>query len=753
MAPEIVDLISDDEDEVVSVPGPSSNKYPRAGQQVATDGTINPALILRTRTSVQVIEADTPSSTTSSHTAHNSLENGAPSSIPSPLFVPSRSPGLETHNNDTGKGKGRAASISEIDLSQDTNDDENTPSIPTVDSSWDYANGEFTEEDALKQAIALSLQEQSPRQDQGQGQDQAGEEGEAHTLNAAAAAATAMPLPDWGSSSPVKYPVEIATAIASAAPLSSSAETEAKAKAQPPKVAPNSTKATPSPGVGVPASNSTDGRAVDQNQNEHRNPPTQPPITFSLAGLDRKSMEAERLARLKRKHGHGETQEEQEGEGPNPKVAKTAQPHQVRREGIISPSPIRNKQRTDDQGKDNDKGKDIGIAIGRGEGRHNTLPRNIVSLEDGDSIHPPTATCYLDGVVLKTYVPGYPAAQTISFESLISPSSHLESALLSSFNWNLDWLFPHFETRRTKFQLVMHAKSSAQRESIVKDWQGVPNVRLTFPPMEGNVNCMHSKLMLLFYTNEEESVWKGGQRCRIVIPTANLVDFDWGVGGFVENMVWLIDLPLREEATTTAKRTEPPFQKSLKHFLKAQTVPDDVLRKLDQFDFGKTAKYGFVHSIGGVHTGQTWKMTGIGGLGHTVTELGLATRDPIQLDYVTSSVGSLNDEFMNSIYLAAQGDSGMTEYNRRLNKKAPIGIHQSSWKENFRFYFPSDDTVRASKGGPHKAGTICFSTKWWQSPTFPRSNMLDCLSVRDRLLMHIKVCHRSWQSWCDCKWN
>ncbi|KIW73130.1 hypothetical protein, variant [Phialophora macrospora] len=748
MAPEIVDLISDDEDEVVPVAGPSSNTHRRAGQQVAPDGTINPALILPTRASVQIVQADTPSSTPSSHTAHNSLEDETPRSILSPLFVPSRSPGLEAHGNDKGKGKGRAASIPEIDLSQDTNDDENTPSPPGADSSWDYANGEFTEEDALKQAIALSLQEQSPPQ--GHGHDQAGGEGEAHTLKAAV---EPIPLPDWRSSSPLKYPVGIATAtattIAPAAPssLSSSSDAEAQAKAQPPTVAPNSTKAAPSPGVGVPASNSTDKRAVDQNQNQHQRPPTyahSPPNTFSLAGLDRKSMEAARLARLKRKHGQGETQEEQDGEGPNPKVAKTTRPHQVGKNGTISPPPIRNKKRTEDLDSNNDKDKDGGITTGRWEGPHNSLPRDTVSPEDGDSVHHPTATCYLDGIVLKTYVPGYPAAQTISFESLISPSSHLESALLSSFNWNLDWLFPHFETRRTKFQLVMHAKSSAQRESIVKDWQGVPNVRLTFPPMDGNVNCMHSKLMLLFYTNEGESVWKGGQRCRIVIPTANLVDFDWGVGAFIENMVWLIDLPLRE-TSTTAGRTEPPFQTSLKQFLKAQTVPDDVLRKLDQFDFSRTAKYGFVHSIGGVHTGQAWRMTGIGGLGHTVTELGLATRDPIQLDYVTSSVGSLNDDFMNSMYLAAQGDSGMTEYTRRLQKKAPSGDQQSSWKENFRFYFPSDETVRASKGGPQKAGTICFSTKWWQNPSFPRSNMVDCFSVRERLLMHIKVCHRSWQ--------
>ena len=72
----------------------------------------------------------------------------------------------------------------------------------------------------------------------------------------------------------------------------------------------------------------------------------------------------------------------------------------------------------------------------------------------------------------------------------------------------------------------MHAKYPSQREQIEADFNGIPNIRLYFPKMEGIVNCMHSKLMVLFYE----------ERCRIVVPTANLVGFDWGVGRVMENM-------------------------------------------------------------------------------------------------------------------------------------------------------------------------------------------------------------------------
>ena len=61
------------------------------------------------------------------------------------------------------------------------------------------------------------------------------------------------------------------------------------------------------------------------------------------------------------------------------------------------------------------------------------------------------------------------------------------------------------------------------------------NLRLCFPPMEGQVNIMHSKLMLLFHPNY----------LRIVIPTANLTMTDWGEDGLMENVSkipWLLSL-------------------------------------------------------------------------------------------------------------------------------------------------------------------------------------------------------------------
>jgi hypothetical protein len=126
------------------------------------------------------------------------------------------------------------------------------------------------------------------------------------------------------------------------------------------------------------------------------------------------------------------------------------------------------------------------------------------------------------------------------------------------------------------------------------------------------------------------------------------------------------------------------------YFLKASTLHDNIIAKLKDFDFSKTAQFAFVHTMhvslptiadqsltlyasGGSHLGSSWKQTGYCGLGRSLEALGLKTNTPISLDYVvlfhstlsiyrhiitrnqTSSLGSIVSDFMKCIYLAAQG--------------------------------------------------------------------------------------------------
>ncbi|KAK6365384.1 hypothetical protein LTS17_011356 [Exophiala oligosperma] len=521
---------------------------------------------------------------------------------------------------------------------------------------------------------------------------------------------------------------------------------------------------------------------------------------FSILTLNRKQMEEERLARLKRKR-------ESDLEAANDKDSK-----QIRLDHTASSarsiSPPAHQRQAHRTGTQYSTGLSSATANTR-LGKSSTSD----SSHSHSSAPSPTSPPFSTGKVFKTALADastVSSIDTISFAQLISPSKCLESALLSSFIWDFDWLFPHFDTKRTKFQLVMHGKSAAQRASIRAEFAGVNNVRIAFPPMDGITNCMHSKLMLLFYTDEpaskeaapqmtpcsgRETKQDWSRRCRVVVPTANLVGFDWGVGSFMENTVFVIDLPgnnISTSSTSTGRKTETErttgiadakgktqFEASLRAFLEAQTVPDDVLAKLSSFDFSLTSDLAFVHTLGGAHTKpQIVQSTGLPGLANAVTQLGLATRRELQLDYVTSSLGNLNETFMRNVYNAAQGDtsvggglatapplsfssSSSSTFFRRaepIKTKTAAGLlhdagvddgeeghggesegERDAWRKNFRVYYPSDTTVRSSKGGMHNAGTICFSSKWWAQPSFPRSNLRDCVSLREGLLMHNKI--------------
>lgn len=54
----------------------------------------------------------------------------------------------------------------------------------------------------------------------------------------------------------------------------------------------------------------------------------------------------------------------------------------------------------------------------------------------------------------------------------------------------------------------------------------IPNLRFCFPSLDGQINIMHSKLMLLFHPGY----------LRIVVPTANLIQVDWGDHNLMENV-------------------------------------------------------------------------------------------------------------------------------------------------------------------------------------------------------------------------
>lgn len=74
--------------------------------------------------------------------------------------------------------------------------------------------------------------------------------------------------------------------------------------------------------------------------------------------------------------------------------------------------------------------------------------------------------------------------------------------------------------------------SPKQRRQFEEETAAMTNIRLCFPPMDGQINCMHSKLMLLFHPDY----------LRIAVPTANLTATDWGENNLMENVSTTVPL-------------------------------------------------------------------------------------------------------------------------------------------------------------------------------------------------------------------
>ncbi|MCJ1400406.1 hypothetical protein MMC11_003611 [Xylographa trunciseda] len=346
----------------------------------------------------------------------------------------------------------------------------------------------------------------------------------------------------------------------------------------------------------------------------------------------------------------------------------------------------------------------------------------------------PTAT------VKKTWAFGFPRSdEDIKLEEVLERKD-LTLAVLSSFQWDVEWLLGKVDTANTKLIMVMQAKDESTKQQYARETADMSNLRLCFPSMEGQVNCMHSKLMLLAHPGY----------LRIVVPTANLVPYDWGESGVMENTVFLLDLPRLPNGCSTLPDDLTFFGKELIYFCQAMGLQTDVVNSIYDFDFSATRDVAFVHTIGGTHTGVTepWRRTGYCGLGRAVQHLGLGTAQPLRLDFIASSVGAVNIDFLSMLYLAAQGNDGLREYNWRITAFTIAARKRDhSWRDelienienSFRLYFPSRDTVVRSRGGVGCGGPICLQSKWYDSSTILQHILRDCKSTRKGLLMHNKL--------------
>jgi hypothetical protein len=147
----------------------------------------------------------------------------------------------------------------------------------------------------------------------------------------------------------------------------------------------------------------------------------------------------------------------------------------------------------------------------------------------------PAPLRFAKGMVKRTFRTNFTReADDITIEEVLEKET-LELSVLSSFQWDYEWIMDKLPLSRKSHRMVfvMQAKSPEERRLKEGIFEGLPRIELVFPNMEGQVNCMHSKLMLLFHRDQKT----GREWLRIAVPTANLTDYDWGMmSGVMENV-------------------------------------------------------------------------------------------------------------------------------------------------------------------------------------------------------------------------
>jgi tyrosyl-DNA phosphodiesterase-1 len=270
----------------------------------------------------------------------------------------------------------------------------------------------------------------------------------------------------------------------------------------------------------------------------------------------------------------------------------------------------------------------------------------------------------------------------------------------------------------------------------------LPNWVMTVPFLRNGRGCQHMKFMLIFY--------KTG-RLRVVISTANLIDYDWRD---IENAVWLQDLPPRSTPIPHDPKVIDDFPSIMQNVLRAVNVrpapanmlandhPNLPLQTISdlrmKWDWSKV-KVKLVPSIAGKHEG--WPnviLTGHTRLMKAVRDVGLRTgkgkaAKNLVIESQGSSIGTYSAQWINEFYWSARGESAEDWLDEPKSRRAKL-----PWPP-VKIVFPSLKTVCESVLGEQGGGTMFCRTNQWEAPKFPRELFHDSNSTGGRVLMHTKM--------------
>lgn len=430
---------------------------------------------------------------------------------------------------------------------------------------------------------------------------------------------------------------------------------------------------------------------------------------------DRAQLERERLARLKRYRG--EDHEDKPSSLPNKRQYLSTNLERTDERASAMPS-ISSSSSSSSNFEDKGKAKASNAKIS-----------SVVDQVFWDGELRPTANLHSE--------PRQDGKPTFRLSEILGPNSQISFAILSSYSTSVSWIYEFFDPRTP---VIMATQPGALGNAEIKNI--LPNWVMTVPFLRNGRGCQHMKFMLIFY--------KTG-RLRVVISTANLVDYDWRD---IENAVWLQDIPPREAPIPHDHGVLDDFPSIMQNVLRAVNVraalanmlandhPNLPLQTINdlrsKWDWSNV-KVKLIPSISGKHEGWSAVVQS----GHTrlmkaVRELGLRTGSgksakDLLIECQGSSIGTYSTQWLNEFHYSARGESAEDWLDEPKARRAKL-----PWPP-VKILFPSLRTVRQTVLGEPGGGTMFCRTNQWQGEKFPRELFHDSNSVGGRVLMHTKM--------------
>ncbi|PLW15172.1 hypothetical protein PCASD_14606, partial [Puccinia coronata f. sp. avenae] len=332
---------------------------------------------------------------------------------------------------------------------------------------------------------------------------------------------------------------------------------------------------------------------------------------------------------------------------------------------------------------------------------------------------------YWHSTIKVTFNDWYPECpNALRIEEIMGPKHRIKMALISSYVLELPWIYELFEPRTPIMVIRHHTECGSFKVNERR------NMFLCHPPMLKTASgatrqgCMHIKFFIIFYDNF----------CRVVIPTANAVSFDYQV---VENAVWIQDFRRFDGNTVgyNSRRIDdvPPFRKTLEDLLERMGVPPPFRKPLADHDF-RPAAANLVVSVQGSHSADA--SFGQARLAKELRNLGLqsgpGTGRTATLECQGSSIGSYDMKWINNFYQCASGSPS-------TNGSIDLNAQSGSPTPPLSVLYPSLHTVRNSKSGKGGAGTLFCNKASWEKADFPQHIFKDTMSKRSGVMMHVKM--------------